>query len=343
MHILVKKQRLPAAGFGQPFLLLALALATPQFFTRAPAAETSARPLVVTTSTTNWTARFITNVIEVSIPNIIFVDEYRTNWLRRDLTNVIDLFKTNLVTQFRTNLLTADRYHTNVVIAWRTNLKTLTLTNWENVVLIRTNWVNQPVTNVVEFTNTILAVVYRTNLVHGFSTNYKTLTLTNWESLVVTTTNWVTRPATNLAGIEPSPAPAPAIAAAATAATPTPAPNTEPVPTARAADLAQKLELDLVHIGAPGRPGQFPIRLTLLSSSGSTLPVLEWRVEKTGGGALMVGSRAEFTAALPVGIYRVVARVRSDDGTTRNIRGDTEVKADASAIRTPASTAAGRR
>ncbi|MSU59084.1 MAG: hypothetical protein EXS35_13110 [Pedosphaera sp.] len=334
MHILVKQYSL---------LALALSLVAPQLVTRAPAAETPARPLVVTTSTTNSTPRYLTNVIEVTIPNNIFTDEYRTNWVRRDLTNVIDLFRTNLVTQFRTNLLTADKYQTNVIIAWRTNVKTLALTNWENVILIRTNWVNQPITNVVEFTNTLFAqdtrtnfvTEYHTNLVRAFSTNHQTVTVTNWETVVVATTNFVTRPVTNLVEIKLPPPPAPAITAA-------PAPKAEPVPTASARDLARALEFDLTHIGTPNRPGQFPIRLALLSDTGSALPVLEWRVEKTDGGALMVGSRAEFNAALPAGIYRVVARVRSDDGTTKNIRGNTEVKTDASAVRTPASAAASR-
>jgi hypothetical protein len=242
-------------------------------------AANEARPTIVNTTITNALTRYLTNVIEVSVPKNVFVDQYRTNQVRREVVNVIDLYKTNIVAQYRTNLLT------------------VTLTNWENLVVIRTNWVTQAVTNVVEFT--------RTNLVRH----------------TVTTTNVVTRPET----AQPTLA-----TAAASPAAP------------RAADLERGLELDLTHVGAPKEPGQFPIRLTLLSATGDTLPVIEWQVEKSNGGGLMVGAKTEFATVLPAGNYRITARVRTDDGTVKKISSDTEVKTDASAMRTPASLASGR-
>jgi hypothetical protein len=39
---------------------------------------------------------------------------------------------------------------TNFVQAWQTNLRTLTLTIWETVLVMKTNWITQPVTNVVK-------------------------------------------------------------------------------------------------------------------------------------------------------------------------------------------------
>ncbi len=284
----------------------------------------AARPVIVNTTITNTLTRYLTNVIEVSIPNNVFVDVFRTNRVRRDVTNLIDLYQTNIVLQYRTNVLTADRYVTNLVTTWHTNVKTLTLTNWENLVLLRTNWVRQPVTNFVEFTRT----------------NFVMLTVTNWIPVTVTRTNFVSPPSTRPAEIaQPVTAAAPVPILATTT---TPAPKAEPLPTAPAADLGRGLELDLTHVGAPTRPGQFPIRLVLLSASGAILPVSEWRVEKTGGGGLMVGAKPEFSTDLPAGIYRIAARVRSDDGTTRNVSGDTEIKNDARALRTPARVVPGR-
>ena len=266
----------------------------------------AARPVIVNTTITNALTRYLTNVIEISIPNNVFVDEFRTNRVRRDVTNLVDVYQTNIVFQYRTNV------------------KTLTLTNWENLVLIRTNWVNQPVTNIVEFTRT----------------NFVMLTVTNWKPVTVTTTNFVFRPGTSPAEIpQPIPSAAPASVPAVSG---TPALTAEPLPIASATDRDRGLELELTHVAVPTRPGQFPIRLTLLSAAGTTLPVSEWRVEKTDGGGLMVGAKTEFSTVLPAGIYRVTARVPAADGTTKNVRGKTEIKADARTMRTPASVTWGQ-
>jgi len=300
-------------------------------------AQTNVRPLILVASSTNVTSRYITNVIQVSIPTNIFVDEYRTNWFRRDITNVVDLFRTNVVPQTKTNVLTVNSYVTNAVTAYRTNVNTVLLTNWETVVVARTNSITKPVTNVVDYTNTVLVerfatnlvVEYQTNLARAFQTNFKTLSLTNWETVLVMKTNWTTHPITNIVEIE-----APAVPAVAVT---TPAPsvaNPESSPAASATDLTQKVEFDLTHIGQPNRPGQFPVRLVLLSVSGGVLPVHEWRVEKVDGSALVGGARPEFTGTLPAGLYKIVARVRADDGTVRTIRGNTEIKVDASEVRT---------
>ena len=253
-------------------------------------AANAARPAIVNTTITNALTRYLTNVIEVSVPKNVFVDQFRTNQVRREVTNVIDLYQTNMVA----------RYRTNIVDQYRTNLLTVTLTNWENLVVIRTNWVTQAVTNVVEFT--------RTNVVRH----------------TVNTTNVVT-------STGPAETSKPTLATAA-------ASQSAP----RAADLERGLELDLTHVGVPKDPGQFPIRLTLLSATGDTLPVIEWQVEKSNGGGLMVGAKAEFATVLPAGSYRITARVRTADGTVKKISSNTEVKTDASAMRTPASLASGR-
>jgi hypothetical protein len=322
----------------QSALLLLAALLTPVMPARAVSQTNGVRPLVVMASSTNVTARYITNVIQISMPTNIFVDEFRTNWVRRDVTNVVDLFRTNFVPWTKTNMLGVTSYVTNTFTAYRTNLNTITQTNWETVVVNRTNTITKPVTKVVEYTNTLLVektltnlvTAFQTNFARAFLTNYKNLTLTNWETVLVMKTNWTSRPVTNVVEIEMS-APATPAAAASVVAT---ASKTEAARSASVNDITQKLEFDLTHIGTPERPGNFPVRLILLSANSAPLPVFEWRVEKADGTALMGGARPEFTGSLPAGVYKVVARIRADDGSIRTIRGSTEVKADASEVRT---------
>jgi hypothetical protein len=100
---------------------------------------------------TNSTPRFVTNVIEVRVPNNVFVNQYRTNYVEQRLTNTVTV---NLV---RTNVV--ERYQTNWTTQFVTNSATLNLTNWETVVVTRTNWIRQPMTNVIEVTAPISAPV----------------------------------------------------------------------------------------------------------------------------------------------------------------------------------------
>ncbi len=95
-----------------------------------------------TVTRTNWVDRWITNVIEIQMPANRFVNEYRTNRVEQFRTNYVDVYSTNWVVLTLTNRL--------MVEAVRTNLKTLNLTNWETVLVMKTNWFTQPVTNVVE-------------------------------------------------------------------------------------------------------------------------------------------------------------------------------------------------
>jgi hypothetical protein len=125
---------------------------------------------------TNLTERWITNLIEVRMPKNIFVDHFHTNWTSKYVTNVVEVLATNWisqkvtntipveatrkvqVTEYRTNWNTVSLTNripvqlvrTNFVQAWQTNLRTLTLTNWETVLVMKTNWITQPVTNVVK-------------------------------------------------------------------------------------------------------------------------------------------------------------------------------------------------
>lgn len=107
---------------------------------------------------TNPTTRVVTNVIEVRVPENVFVDEYRTNRFQRTLTNLVEVPVTNWSIRTLTNFVPVRLVRTNVVerrqTNWATvtvtNRATVTLTNWETVLVTRTNWITQPATNVVE-------------------------------------------------------------------------------------------------------------------------------------------------------------------------------------------------
>lgn len=99
---------------------------------------------------TNLQERWITNLIDVRLPVNRFVDVYKTNHVDQWHTNVVSVYHTNLLSATITNTVEVTAVHTNRVTAWRTNWSTLTLTNFETVVVLKTNWVNQPVTNVVD-------------------------------------------------------------------------------------------------------------------------------------------------------------------------------------------------
>lgn len=143
----------------RPFLQLVASLAVAAGQTSLSAAPaTPAGVQTVNVVRTNWTPRYITNVIEVSAPQNVFVTEYRTNWVQRTVTNVVEVALTNwstrtltntaIITLYRTNF--TERYATNWTTVAMTNWNTLTLTNWETVVVTKTNWVRQPMLNVVE-------------------------------------------------------------------------------------------------------------------------------------------------------------------------------------------------
>lgn len=134
--------------------------------TASALAQPGVSPETVYIRTTNWTSQYVTNVIKVSLPTNVFYNEFQTNWIRQKITNVVDVFRTNFMTEFRTNLLRVDNlktnyitvyqtnlitsYQTNLIAAYHTNLKTLSFTNWQNVLVMKTNWITTSVTNTVE-------------------------------------------------------------------------------------------------------------------------------------------------------------------------------------------------
>lgn len=144
MNFKLRRCRVGLSAWFLPSWLVLLALCASVYAQFDQHSET------VFVRTTNYVPRYITNVIKVSIPTNSFYDEYRTNWVRQKITNVVDVFRTNFSTEYRTNLIPVAEFRTNVQVAYVTNLKHISLTNWETVLVMKTNWVNLPVTNVVQ-------------------------------------------------------------------------------------------------------------------------------------------------------------------------------------------------
>jgi hypothetical protein len=104
----------------------------------ANAAGASVHQVFVTR--TNIVERWLTNEVEVRVPLNRFVTEYRTNYVDQVRTNVVDVYTTNLFVRTLTN-----RFE-----ICRTNWTILNLTNWSTVLVFKTNWINQPLTNTVQ-------------------------------------------------------------------------------------------------------------------------------------------------------------------------------------------------
>src|SRR6266853_4759686 len=108
---------------------------------------TTSRSLVagaeIDVARTNWTERWITNLIDVRRPTNIFVDEFHTNWLRQFVTNIVDVYATNWINQEVTNRISVPATHTVRVTEYKTNWTAVRRTNEIAVDAMRTNFVNQ--------------------------------------------------------------------------------------------------------------------------------------------------------------------------------------------------------
>jgi hypothetical protein len=238
---------------------------------------------------TNWFDRWITNVIEVRMPANRFVNEYHTNWVTQLRTNIVDVYATNQMTRMLTNQVVVDAFRTNFVVAYQTNWQTKTLTNQVAVNLLRTNLVSQ----------------YRTNV--------SMLSLTNWETVVLFQTNWITQPVTNVVRIDsPIRQAAPVTAPKETAerkevraatASPAPAPAWTGPLAIEAARTARPAANNLVEV-------QLKARWT--GDTAAPLQIQNWRVEREDGAILLFGQEQEFKRQLPVGKYKVEAKLKAE-------------------------------
>jgi hypothetical protein len=99
---------------------------------------------------TNLVERWITNTIEIYVPANHIVNEFHTNVVVRTQTNIVNLYLTNVVTRHATNQIYVESIRTNFVAGYQTNYKTFNVTNWTTLLVLKTNWVQQTVTNVAE-------------------------------------------------------------------------------------------------------------------------------------------------------------------------------------------------
>jgi hypothetical protein len=239
---------------------------------------------------TNWVERTITNLIEVRMPKNVFVNEYRTNWVEQVNVNVVDVYKTNRLTRTVTNTVVVDAvrtnfvaaYQTNFVVACQTNWKTLALTNWQTVIVMRTNWINQPITNVVQL---------------------------------------------DLPPIHEVSAPKPVVELKETRL------DTPSSPPAAAA--AEGLVLEAARTARPSANNQAEVQLKVRAVDDTEPPVQvqKWRVEREDGAILSFGQDQEFKRELPVGKYKVEAKVRREAaGPLLLVRGLLTVTASEAAI-----------
>lgn len=240
-------------------LLLGLVVAMPQ--------AQAARETYLTR--TNLTERWITNVIEVSVPLNKFVDVYTTN--------VVDRFITNTLPVDLTNTIKVTAYRTNVFDAYSTNL-------------VR-----------VDATNVIPVTAYRTN-VH-------TLNLTNFESVLVFQTNWVKTTLTNVSTVSmPLPAPTGAAAASTPLATPEPLPlRTPPSASVVAASGSGAIVISGAGTGKSSVARYAEVKLVAAWRGASTEPmnVLQWKVESETSSVMAYSQDREFKREMPFGTYKV--------------------------------------
>lgn len=271
--------------------------------------------------TTNWVQRALTNVIEVRVPKVVMVDEFRTNITLSFATNTIEVKRTVRVDQFKTNVTYS--FQTNWVARQLTNTTVLDRYHTNVVENYTTNWLTRVQTN------TLVVDHVRTNLLYAYHTNLTTLNVTNWETVLIMKTNWIKKPITNLVAID-VPADSPPLAAAPPATTTTAdkkASGTEGVAGPRFEDTSGLM----FEWSRPG-DSQKEIVLTLKSANDSTttLQVQEWRVEKSDATVLLMGRRAEFRGELPPGNYSVTVKARrSENSPILTLSGSIKVTPDA--------------
>jgi hypothetical protein len=257
----------------------------------------------VTVTRTNLVKRWITNVIDVRMPVNHFVNQYRTNWVTQFQTNVVDVYATNWMMVKQTNQIEVAATWTNQVTAYHTNWAPRHVTNRVAVNLVRTNFVDR------------------------YHTNWSTLSLTNWQTVVLFKTNWVAQPVTNLIQID--------LPTRLVATAPVPAEVVEPkespeetVVSASATTWTGPLSIEAARTAQPPVNELVEVRMKVRWNSNSSTPlqVQHWRVEREDGAVLLFGQEQEFKRQLPVGRYKVEAKLKADgDNPPLSARGTLSV------------------
>jgi hypothetical protein len=272
---------------------------------------------------TNYVDTPVTNLIEVRMPRPVFVNHYRTNWVEQTRTNVQNVYSTNRVV--------VDRFRTNFVDAFRTNLKTLQHTNQVVVQVTRTNYSEAYLTNVqdIRLTNDVVIHATRTNYVEAYKTNFEDLNVTNevavklvrtnhvdayrtnWQTIALVQTNWVTQKITNIVRVD--------------AAKPVPVqPIVQSQPTASrtvgatgAASAVSATDEPVIEVSRTAKPPEnnlveVELKVRWPADTADAPPVSQWRIESENGAVLSFGNDQEFRKDLPVGSYKVEAKLQRD-------------------------------
>lgn len=283
---------------------------------------------------TNWVDRTITNVIEVRIPRNIFVNQYQTNTVEqfhtnhyvRTRTNIYERYLTNLVQHAVTNTIAVNSFHTNVINTYHTNAKILHYTNEVAVQVLHTNFTDNFTTNllIMQLTNQIAITAYRTNV--------KTLVLTNWETVLVTKTNWITQPVTNFVQVDlPARRPGavetrPAVKTASPVRV-EPKTATATAPSSPILTEALVLAADLTTAESTNGLMEVVVRVHWAADGASSPKVQQWRIERSDGAILSFGQDQELKKFVPIGTYKVEAKVVRDDNEVLIARGTLTVTA----------------
>ncbi|HOX55787.1 MAG TPA: hypothetical protein P5205_09195 [Candidatus Paceibacterota bacterium] len=265
---------------------------------------------------TNWSDRWITNVIELTMPVNHFVNEYHTNWVTHLRTNVFNVYATNHVLRTETNRVVVDAFQTNYAVSFHTNWNMRRVTNHVVVDAIWTNTVVEYRTNRIEKTqiNPVTVTLLQTNIVNNYQTNWSTLSLTNWETVVLFKTNWLSQPVTNFIQVD-----MPARAAAAVSAQSEPVPPqaalTEPGFPAPSVDWTGPLAIEAARTSRPPANDLVEVRLRVrwTGQTANPLQVQNWRVEREDGAVFLFGQEQEIKRQLPLGKYKVEARLKAND------------------------------
>lgn len=230
---------------------------------------------------TNFLTRWITNEIEVKMPQNFFVNEYHTNYYEQFHTNYVGRYVTNHYTRTITNVIPVTAYQTNIATLFKTNLHNVQLTNVVAIDLTRTNFFDRYQTNVAVFN------------------------LTNWNTVLVMRTNWVNQSVTNVVQID----------------LPGGASAKENPPTSTAA-IADELTIEASRTErAPGKTVA-EVRMRLKGADAATVRLQQWRVESEDGSILCLGQDKEFKRELPIGRYKVEARIRHEaNGPLVSVKG----------------------
>jgi hypothetical protein len=282
-----------------------------------------------TIARTNWVEHWITNVIDVRMPENRFVNEYRTNRVTQFRTNIVDMYATNRVMRTLTNPVVVEATWTNYVTAYETNWNMRRLTNlvaveatWTNVVVgYRTNL------NTRTLTNRVAVNVLRTNFVDRYHTNWTTLNQTNWESVVMFKTNWITQPVTNVVQID-LPARPVATAPVASEVVEAKVAIVETASSVPGASWAGPLAIEAARTTRPLVNNLVEVQLKAKWTGNAVAPlqVQSWRVEREDGAILLFGQEQTFRRQLPVGKYQVEAKVRAEgDNPPLSARGTLSV------------------